>query len=284
MYLYFLYFFFLWLAVQNLFLPWVYRQHLFPSSTVGLFMASKEITLALALITLTPRFWKKDSRPMAADKFAIAYATLLTFYLLCGPWFIGGTATFALRMISLRGVVSLALFYFWGRLSFLTLRELRHFIYFVVGLQIVVASFGIYEWAFLPASFWSDTVGVGTFMLDVKGLLENQNVRDGLPANMYQFGIRRLISSYGEPLGMGIASVFPLLLCVAIFLRDSLLPVSRARWLLMSTVIGAALLLTIGRESIGAAGLGIVVLLWMRGKLRRTAAPVVIAIVVLFMV
>ena len=112
-------------------------------------------------------------------------------------------------MVSMRSLVSLVLFYFWGRLSFFDLRQMRYLVRFVVGLQVVVALFGIYEWWFLPASFWSDTVGAGTFMLDVKGLLANQNVVNGLPSNMFVFGIRRSISSYGDPLAMGIASVFP---------------------------------------------------------------------------
>jgi hypothetical protein len=275
MYLSLLYIFFFWLAVQNLVLPWIYRQHLLPVATLGILMASKEVVLAMALMVLTYRFWKKDWRLMAMDKFAIVYAGLLTFYLFCGPWFLGGTANFTLRIISLRGVVSLVLFYFWGRLSFLTLHELRRFLWFVVGLQTCVALFGIYEWLFLPTSFWSNTIGVGTFMLDVKGLLENQNVVNGLPSNMFQFGIRRLMSTYGEPLAMGIASVFPLLVCIAACLYNSFSQALRRFCLPMSVVIGVALLLTIGRESIGAAALGVLALLWFQGKMRHSMVPIV---------
>src|SRR5690242_3040904 len=114
MYLFFLYLFFLWLAVQNLVLPWVYRRHLLSAEDVGILMATKEAVLALALCALAHRFWKKGWSLITPDKFALAYTSLLTVYLICGPWFLGGTASLSLRMISMRGLVSLALFYFCG--------------------------------------------------------------------------------------------------------------------------------------------------------------------------
>ncbi len=275
----FLKFFFFWLAVQNLVLPWVYHRRLLPAVAIGALMATKEVVLGLALVALSFRFWKKDWRLVPADKFAGAYAVLLAFYLFCGPWWLGGSATFALRAISLRGLVSLVLFYFWGRLSFLDLGQLRRLARFIVGVQVIVALFGIFEWSFLPTSFWSDTVGAGAFMLDVKGLLENQNVVNGLPSNLFVFGIRRSISSYGDPLAMGIASVFPFLVCVAWLLRNPRLARvtgSRVVWQLAAVVIATALLLTIGRESMGAAALGVFALLAGRGKLWQTAATAVV--------
>ena len=281
MYLYFLYIFFFWLAVQNLVLPWVYRQQMLSVAEMGILMGLKEAILLLVLVFLSPRLFKKDWHLLAADKFGLTYISLLTLYLLCGSWVLGATADFSLRLISMRGVACLVLFYFWGRLSFFTLRELRQFIGFIVILQVVVALFGIYEWCFLPTSFWSDTVGAGTFMLDVKGLLENQNVVDGLPSNMFQFGVRRLLSSYGEPLAMGIACVFPLLLCLTVLINGLALRVSRSFWLLAATIIGAALLLTIGRESIGAASIGILAVLWMCGKVRHGLMPLVLASAIL---
>lgn len=276
MYLSFLYFFFIWLAVQNLVLPWVYRVHLLSAETVGLLMASKEAVLAVALLFLAHRFRKREWRMVPTDKFALGYMALLTLYLFCGPWMLGGSATLPLRMISMRGLVSLVLFYFWGRLSFLDLRQFRRFARFIVGLQVAVALFGIYEWSFLPASFWSDTVGAGTFMLDVKGLLNNQNVVQGLPSNMFVFGIRRAISSYGDPLAMGIASVFPFLVCVAWLLHNPRATTGRRMaWKFALVVIAVALVLTIGRESIGAAALGVLALLFWKGKLRQTLIVVV---------
>src|SRR5215470_16907482 len=105
MYLFFLYLFFLWLAVQNLVLPWVYRQHLLPAEVVGILMASKEAVLALMLSLFAYRFWKKNWQLISADRFALAYTALLTFYLFCGPWLLGGNASFPLRMISMRSLV-----------------------------------------------------------------------------------------------------------------------------------------------------------------------------------
>jgi F0F1-type ATP synthase membrane subunit c/vacuolar-type H+-ATPase subunit K len=154
----------------------------------------------------------------------------------------------------------------------------------VLGLQVAVALFGIYESLFLPTSFWSDTVGAGTFMLDIKGLLEGQNVIDGLPANMFRFGVRRAISTYGDPLALGIASVFPLLLCVAWLVRDRAaiqVEKGRWRWKLALAVIAAGLVLTIGRESIGAAALGAALVVWWSGKSSRLVAPALLLFLLL---
>jgi len=150
-------------------------------------------------------------------------------------------------------------------------------------MQTAVALFGIYEWFFLPASFWSDTVGAGTFMLDVKGLLENQNVVDGLPSNMFRFGIRRVISTYGDPLAMGIASVFPLLVCSAWLARHRTTisnKISSWKPWTATLVIAAALLLTIARESIGAALLGMVMALWWSEKSSRLIVPTIVILIV----
>ena len=130
-------------------------------------------------------------------------------------------------------------------------------------------------------------MGAGTFMLDVKGWLANQNVVNGLPSNMFVFGIRRSISSYGDPLAMGIASVFPFLVCMAWLLRNSRLPRTiprRAAWQLAAVVIALGLVLTIGRESIAAAALGVLALLCWHGKVRQTmAAAALLCVALLFL-
>jgi hypothetical protein len=248
-------------------------------------MAGKEVALVIALLALAYRAFQKGWRFNTPDKFALGYLAVLTFYLCLGPQLIGSTVPFSIRAISMRALISLVLFYFWGRLSFLEFGELRKLLLFVLGLQVATAAFGIFEWALLPTSFWSNTVGSGTFMLDVKGLLEGQNVIDGLPSNMFRFGVRRLISTYGDPLAMGIASVFPLLACAAVILqrKGTGSAESLRKWAVWTGVIGAALLLTIGRESIGAAVLGIAILFWWSGKLKNIAVPVaVVAVALLF--
>jgi hypothetical protein len=277
--------YFTWLALQNFALPWMYRQQILSASALGVLMAGKEIILVSVIACLAYRAFHADWRLQAPDYFALAYILLLIAYLQGASFLLGSTASFSLRMISLRSVVSLALFYFWGRLSFFTLRELRHLVIFTVGLQTLVAVFGIFEWFFLPTTFWSETIGAGTFMLDLKGLLEGQNVIDGLPSNMFQFGIRRLISTYGDPLAMGIASVFPVLVCAARLLRKqstSLSAKPRRYWWIALAVMVIALSLTIGRESIGAAAIGAFLLLWWSGKLERIAVPVAGVLVLLF--
>lgn len=278
MYFIFLCLYFLWLAVQNLALPWAYRQHLLSAQVVGILMASKEAVLVAGIAVLSFRLWQKNKswHFNLSDWFALAYIGLLSFYLLFAGWLPGTAASFSLRLISLRSLVCLALFYLWGRLSRLTIRELRHLVVFIFALHVAVSLFGLVEWLFLPTSFWSDTVGAGTFMLDIKGLLEGRNVVDGLPSNMFRFGIRRLISTYGDPLAMGIAGIFPLLIGATLLLRPKSAgssPAAQLGWWTGAAVMAAALLLTVGRESIGAAVLGVALLLWWTGKAWRVTVP-----------
>ena len=120
-------------------------------------MASKEAALALALLALAYRFWKKAaslSRQICHRLRRLAHGLFVLWAVVAGR-----SATLVLRMVSMRSLVSLVLFYFWGRLSFFDLRQMRYLVRFVVGLQVVVALFGIYEWWFLPhrsgATLWA---------------------------------------------------------------------------------------------------------------------------------
>lgn len=249
-------------------------------------MTGKEAVMVLALLALGYRVFRKGWRFNAADRFALAYAALLVLYLVFAPLMPGSTVGFFIRAVSVRSLISLAIFYFWGRLSYLETGELKKFIRFVLGLQIGVASFGLFEWTVLPTSFWSETVGAGNFMLDVKGLLEGSNVADGLPANMFRFDIRRIISTYGDPLAMGIACVFPLLLCVAWLLgrkRGDLVRKSRLQWFLAVVILSVTLLLTIGRESIGVVLFGAALLVWWAGKTKNLVMPAVFATILLML-
>lgn len=277
--LFFLAAYFFWLAVQNFALPWMYQHDVLSGSRLVLLMGSKEALLGAAILLLSFRLWRPSWRFVAADHFALAYLGLIGSYLLF-PALLGSETPLSLRVISARGLLSPVLFYFWGRLSFLSLRELRRFVVFLVVLQATVAAFGILERFLLPDSFWSKTVGIGTFMLDVKGLLEGQNVTNGLPSNMFRMGLRRVISTYGDPLAMGIACVFPFLVCLAVLLPSR--PHSPRWWHVMAGVIGAALMLTLGRESIGATACGGLLLLKWMGKLRSYLAVVTVSAALVF--
>ncbi|MGC2697142.1 MAG: hypothetical protein WA738_15255 [Candidatus Angelobacter sp.] len=281
MYLSFLCLYFTWLALQNFLLPLAFQQGWLSLPTVGALMATKEVVMVTALLVLGYRAFRKGWRLNAADKFALAYSILLILYLTFAPIVMGSTVPFFIRVVSLRYLIALAVFYFWGRLSFLEIGELRRLVRFVVVLQVAVALFGIVEWSAFPISFWRDTVGVGVFMTDVKGLPEGVNVVDGLPINMVRSDIRRSISTYGDPLAMAISCVFPLLLCAAWLLNDknSIAALSRRKWWIAFTVVGIGLFLTNGRESIAVAVLGVLLLAHWAGKASSLIIPTVVAAV-----
>jgi hypothetical protein len=276
MFHFFLYFF--WLALQNLALPWLYRQGMLPAEAVAGLMAAKEVFLLAALMGLAPRALRENWRFSLPDGLALTYLGVLAGYLCLGPRLLGSTAPLMLRAISARSLASPALFYFWGRLTRFSLRDVRRFLWFVAGLQAAVAAFGLFEWLFLPTSFWSDSIGVGAYMLDIKGLRQTDNVLAGLPSNMFRFGVRRVISSYAEPLAMGIASVFPLLLCAAWGMRRGGQRCASRLCGAAGALIAAALLLTIARESIAAAAFGLVLVAVWSGQARRVAVPLLAAL------
>lgn len=284
MYLVLLCIYFTWLALQNFLLPLAYQQGWLSFASATMLMAAKEVIMALALLLLGYRAFQKGWRFNAADKFAMGYAILLGLYLALAPMILDATVPFFIRIVSLRSLISLVLFYFWGRLSFLELKETRRLLRFVVALQLLVAVFGIFEWNFLPLSFWRDTVGQGAFMIDVKGLPDGINVYDGLPINMVRSDIRRSISTYGDPLAMGISCVFPLLVCAGWLINRPKFAavVARRKWWIASVMIGVALVLTNGRESIAVALIGVVLLGFWAGKGKSILVPMVaIAVLVL---
>ena len=279
MYVLFLCVYFAWLAVQNFLLPLAFQQGWLSFPAAGGLMAAKEIVMVIALLLLGYRAFKKGWRLNIADKFALAYSFLLLLYLAFAPLAMGSTVPFFIRIVSLRYLIALAAFYFWGRLSFLEIRELRRLVIFVLALQVAVAVFGIVEWSVVPLSFWRDTVGVGAFMTDVKGLPEGVNVVDGLPVNMVRSDIRRSISTYGDPLAMAISCVFPFLLCAAWLLHraETASVAARRKWWIAFAVISVALLMTNGRESIAVALLGAVLLASWEGKANILILPAIAA-------
>src|SRR5260221_8270279 len=85
---------------------------------------------------------------------------------------------------------------------------------------------------------------------------------------------------------MGIACVFPLLLSAAWLLRPRICQIKeigRGRWWFAIGVVGIALVLTDGRESIGATVLGIVLIAFWSGKLKRLALPGIAMALILFL-
>src|SRR5215469_9061781 len=143
MYLAFLCIYFIWLALQNFLLPLAYQQGWLSFASATMLMATKEVVMMLALLALGYRAFQKGWRFNAADKFALAYAALLVLYFAFAPLLLGSTVPFFVRIVSLRYLIALVAFYFWGRLSYLELGELRKVIRFVLGLQVAVALFGI---------------------------------------------------------------------------------------------------------------------------------------------
>ena len=288
MYLGFLRFFFFWLALQNFLLPLAYKQEWLSLATVTTIMASKEVVMILALLLLFYRFADNSWKFNWADKAGLGYCVVLVTYMLIGDQFLKQPAApFFIKAVSLRALISPVLFYLWGRFSYLRLGELEKFIKFIVGLQFFVALFGIYEWLFLPLSFWSDTVGTGLFMLDAKGLQEGWNVVNGLPGNMVRSEIRRSISTYGDPLAMGVACVFPLLVCVAWVLwkkKTQVGSLAGLRYWAALLVIGVALLATNGRESIGVALVGILILFFQTEKSRKLLLPAAVLAGILLLI
>ncbi|WP_263417244.1 hypothetical protein [Terriglobus albidus] len=244
-------------------------------------MAAKDAILFVAILLLSVRVFRKDFKWHWIDTCACGYMALLAVYVFVPDW-LHLDVPFPVRLITYRAQTALVMFYLWGRFTRLRWSQWKSIAIFQIVMLAAASVFGIFERFMLPLSFWSRTIGVSDYLLDVKKLDSNLNVQDGLPSNLFHFGLRRLLSVYADPLGMGTACVFPLVAAIAIMLclrreRDP----DRMKWipyyLWAATLIAIALLLTIGRESIGVACVAILVLCIALGETRFLRALGVLA-------
>jgi hypothetical protein len=246
-----------WLPFSNFFPPLLYAQFAVGAETVRGLIAIKDGLLGMSLAGNALRQRVRLGESHLADLLLAAYSVLLTLYLALG---IGDGETqisAETQFSAFRNLITPPLAYFAGRL--LQVDAAPSLLRVLLITHGVVCAFGFFELFFLPLEFWSLVVQIGGFLVDVKGLQPDQNSNQfGLWANHIMYGMRRMVSFYGDPHSLGQASVVPVVYVAA------LVASGRRRWLPLLALFMGALALSVHRESIFATLLALGLLAWIR--------------------
>lgn len=273
--------YFAWVAAQNIILPWFNNLALAGTDVVRAAIGVKEtIALSLLAFALVEYFRTHRGAIGTSERLLVAYGGLLALALV-SPWPVG--QPFGARLVGFRTLVMPFAFLMIGRFWPADRRTTRTIIGAYIGLFVLLGLFGLFERLFLPVEFWSSVVGMGSYITDVKGILPDFHVENGVVANMFRFGIRRLVSTFGDPLSCGYALVLPTLLVSArLWVRDGSRPArgTRGRLMIALFILGASLVLTINRGAILTV-LTALLLLFSRGTKFRFVVIVGLALLAL---
>ncbi|MCA2966818.1 MAG: hypothetical protein ACK58M_18140 [Acidobacteriota bacterium] len=246
-----------WLPFSNFVPPLLYAQFAVGAETVRGLIAIKDALLGMSLAGNALRQRTRLGTWQLADLLLLGYTLLLTLYFVLGLGDGETTVSPETRLGAFRNLLTPPLAWFAGRL--LPVEAAPSLLRVLLITHTVVCAFGFYELFLLPLEFWSLVVEIGAFLVDVKGLLPDQNSNFlGLWANHIMHGMRRMVSFYGDPHSLGQASVVPIVYVA------SLAASGRRRWLPLLTLFMSALALSIHRESILATLLALGLLTWIR--------------------
>jgi hypothetical protein len=188
-------------------------------------------------------------------------------------------------LVYARRFASLPILFLIGRLLLSSPGQLERAMRVFVWVSVIVATVGLLERLVFGDAFWRNTVGIDRIfhILSDEGFTsDNARLREGMPANWFsyigQVPVRRLVSTFFEPTGLAMS------LALALGIAAFGLPSLRARrllWLGGLVIIGAALLLTIGKAGyLVALIIGVVTLL----RATRRSAPIVLVAIGLVVV
>lgn len=212
--------------------------------------AWKDVLLAVALVAA---FLVSRSVPhrLWADRFALAYATLVVVYALLPQGWLGGEATARGELLALRHHLLPVGAYLLGRMLVLDRVWWRRVAMVLLGAAAVVAVWGMLDVYLVPLQTWRDS-GVPGWFSDQLGL--GYKCLGGLPENwIYNTGdetnpIRRVVSTFLSPLASAYLLVVVLLLIAATRPRKLSLAVGAVAYVgLLGTHTRAAMVgLTLG--------------------------------------
>lgn len=250
----------LWVsALQNSLLPALFHLGAVDAPTARVLLVFKDLILLLTLLTLSYQAPSDLATALRRLWPATMLWGLLFLYLLLpiGPFL---TA----RLIGLRYLGSPALLLLCGWMAARTERDLQRLLRTMIMITVVAAGFGLVERYALPITFWSDVIGEGDYLLNVKGLQPYLNVIGGLNANHFAFGLRRLVTVYGDALSAGSNLALGTMLLLSLGLKSSNTH-AKHTMLAWAAVSAIATLATVSREAVlTVVGSGTVVLVLHR--------------------
>jgi hypothetical protein len=152
------------------------------------------------------------------DWAAALYAALLVLYSIV-PWLLGSQLSLLAVASSAREYVVPVEIYALGRLAMAAGVDVRMLVKWFLAVSAVAAVWTLFEWVFLPATFWSSTLNMVNFVRDVQGLPGADSL--GAISILAQYGatkgtyFTRAIGPFTQPVGTGHYFVLPLVLSIA---------------------------------------------------------------------
>jgi hypothetical protein len=272
--------YFAWIAVQNLVLPWLNNLGFAGAEVLRAAIGFKEAIAAVLLAFALVQYFRTPGKGVGTSSRLLALYGVLLALALISPWPLG--VPFGARLVGFRTLAMPLCFFLIGRFWPADLEATRKIVTSYIVLSVVLSLFGLFERFGLPVEFWGSVVGMGSYITDVKGIAPDYHVENGVVANMFRFGIRRLVSTFGDPLSCGNALVLPVTLVWAYLWGPTASKRMGTRVHLMTAlaILGSALVLTINRGAILTV-LVAVPLLLSRGTMVRYVLAIIVGLLLL---
>jgi len=260
-------FFICWLPVQNLILMCLSGFMNLPDEIIRSGAILKEVFALVTVSYIIVSRKLKVSRFRSIDYAMIAYFLWTSFYLLLPNSFFPVSSEIIGRLMSYRAAMIPVGLYFIGRFITFNEKYLLFSIRLLLLVSVIVSIFGIVERFLIPDSFW-----IKANISHYRMLIGNPCPRD-IPGNFYgiyagQY-IRRVVSTYCDPLAFGFANIFIIPLgWYFVFRKRTEVLKSPLSKLFFFMIMGIAQLFTITRAAILANLLSLGLLFLYLRKIR----------------
>jgi hypothetical protein len=224
-------------------------------------LLAKDAFAAALIVYFFARYWQR-LRFQWFDWAAVAYTVLIGVYSIV-PWLLGSHLSFVAVAASARELLVPVELYALGRLALVAGADVPWLVRWFLAVAAVAAAFTVFEWVFLPPTFWSSTLDLVSFIRVVQGIPSAQGLWQ--ISILAQFGgganavFSRAVGPFTHPVGTGHYFVIPLVLAGAWFYQS----LDAKRWreafalAALAVLFAGAVLAPISRGSWIATGLAL---------------------------
>jgi hypothetical protein len=242
-------------------------------------LLAKDAFVAVLILYFVARYWRR-LQFYWFDWAAVAYVALIGVYSLV-PWLLGSQIAAVSVAASARELLVPVELYALGRLALVAGADVHLLVKWFLAVAAVAAAFTVYEWAFLPETFWSSTLDLVSFIRIVQGVPNARNLWEISILAQFAAGASavfpRAVGPFTHPVGAGHYFVLPVVLACAWFYQS--VNLQRPRTALAIGVVGilfaGAVFAPISRGAWIAVGLALL----LCSLIYRRRALIVVAIV-----
>jgi hypothetical protein len=250
-----------WLPLQTP-ISLIVFQYGHAESVARAMLLAKDAFTALLIAYFFIRYWRR-LRFYWFDWAAIGYVALIGVYSIV-PSLLGSHISTIAVAASLREMAVPVELYALGRLALAAGADVRWLVRWFLAVAAVAAAFTVFEYLFLPVTFWSTTMDLVTFVRVVQGVSSAHTIWDlSILAQLGaggDIGFARAVGPFTHPVGTGHYFVLPLVLSVASFYQS--LNENRRReavaMVFLAVLFAGAVITPISRGSWLAVGLAVV--------------------------